>query len=210
MFALHIAASYAPELDLRGVVAGAPPSQFGAIYLFLQNSPFRYYLFMAAGGFRTAYGSQAPLSEVLTAKAIGLLPVLDQGCSSYVAGKLAGYSLPDLVKVDPFTVPAWKKLIVANDPESFSAASPAPLLMIQGGSDEQIPVVSTLLLAQHLCRVGQDLERWVYPGQSHAGVIVPSIGDMTNWIADRFAGRSNPDQLQPVGQPDVQTMTCAH
>jgi hypothetical protein len=33
---------------------------------------------------------------------------------------------------------------------------------------------------------------------------------MTNWIADRFAGRSNPDQLQPVGQPDVQTMTCAH
>lgn len=208
MFGLHIAASYAPELHLAGVVAGAPPSQFGAIYLFLQNSPFRYYLFMAAGGFHTAYGSAAPLSEVLTPAAIKLLPVLDQGCSGYVASKLAGYSLAQLVKVDPFTVPAWKSLISANDPGSFTSPASVPLLIIQGGSDEQIPVVSTLLLAQHLCGIGQDLERWIYPGQSHAGVIVPSMADMVHWIADRFAGEQNPDPYQPTGMAGIQTTTC--
>ena len=41
-------------------MAGAPPSQFFAIYQFLQTSPYRYYLFMAAGGFNAAYGNKAP------------------------------------------------------------------------------------------------------------------------------------------------------
>ena len=67
MFALHIGSSYAPDLHLEGVVAGAPPSQFYAIYQFLQTSPYRYYLFMAAGGFNAAYGNAvAPLDQVLT------------------------------------------------------------------------------------------------------------------------------------------------
>jgi hypothetical protein len=34
MFALHIGAAYAPDLSLKGVVAGAPPSQFNLIYDF--------------------------------------------------------------------------------------------------------------------------------------------------------------------------------
>ena len=32
MFSLHIGPSYAPDLHLKGVVAGAPPSQFSVIY----------------------------------------------------------------------------------------------------------------------------------------------------------------------------------
>jgi dienelactone hydrolase len=95
-----------------------------------------------------------------------------------------------------------------NDPENFASASPVPLLMIQGGNDEQIPVVSTQILAQHLCKVGQDLERWIYPGQSHAGVIKPSGPDMIKWIADRFAGVTSPDPYQPTGLPGIQTTTC--
>jgi alpha-beta hydrolase superfamily lysophospholipase len=209
MFALHIASSYAPQLHLEGVVAGAPPSQLGAIYLFLQNSPFRFYAFMVAGGFHAAYGDKlAPLSEVLTPQAIRLLAVLDQGCSGYVAGKVDVYSLAQLVKTDPFTVPAWQALISANDPESFAAPSSVPLLIVQGGSDEQIPVVSTLLLAQHLCSIGQDLERWIYPGQSHGGVIAPSMPDMVHWIADRFAGEANPDPYRPTGLAGIQRTAC--
>ena len=65
--------------------------------------------------------------------------------------------------------------------------------MIQGGSDEQIPPVSTQLLAKHLCDIGQNLERWIYPGQSHSGVIAPSASDMLHWIDDRFANGTNPD-----------------
>ncbi len=209
MYALHIGASYAPTLALDGVVAGAPPSQFALLYAFLKNSPFRHYLLMAAGGLNKAYGNQAaPLAAVLTPLGIKHIADLDKGCTSYVVQQLAGIPTSKLVKQDPFTVPTWKKVLMANDPQNFAKPSAAPLLMIQGGNDEQIPVVSTQILATHLCNVGQDLERWIYPGQSHTGVIGPSAGDMIHWIADRFAGVANPDPYVPTGQNDIQTTTC--
>lgn len=209
MFSLHIGPSYAPELHMKGVVAGAPPSQFGVIYTFLKTSPFRYYLFMVAGAYQSAYGdSAAPVAKVLTPLGIRLLPDLDKGCSDYLSKVIDKYQISQITKTDPFTVPQWKTLLMANDPENFDTASSVPLLIIQGGNDEQIPVVSTQLLATHLCGVGQDLERWIYPGQSHAGVIAPSFGDMTHWIADRFAGDANPDSYRPTGLAAVATTTC--
>jgi len=209
MYALHIGPTYATDLELAGVVAGAPPSQFRYIYNFLKASPFKHYLLMAAGGLNTAYGDQAaPLDQVLTPYGMSLLPVLDKGCSGDIAQKLASVDFNKATKTDPFTVPAWQKILIANDPQGFTAASPVPLLIIQGGSDEQIPVVSTQLLSQHLCGVGQDLERWIYPGQSHAGVIGPSATDMVQWIDHRFAKAGNPDPYKPKGLPNVETTTC--
>jgi pimeloyl-ACP methyl ester carboxylesterase len=209
MFALHIGTSYAPELHMEGVVAGAPPSQFNLIYQFLTTSPYRYYLFMAAGGYQSAYGAKAaPLSKVLTPLGLKLLPDLNKGCSDYVSKVIDKYTIAQITTGDPFKIPAWKTLLAENDPESFDSASPVPLLIIQGGADEQIPVASTQLLAQHLCGVGQDLERWIYPGQSHAGVIGPSFDDMVHWIKDRFAGVADPDPYAPTGLSDVATTTC--
>jgi len=210
MFSLHIAASYAPTLDLLGVVAGAPPSQFALIYTFLKTSPYRFYLIMGALGFETAYGpKKAPLAQVLTKRGLALVPDLTKGCFTAVDRVIDRYTLTQLVKRNPFKVPAWRALLVANDPEYFSSPAKAPLLIIQGGADEQIPVLSTQILAQHLCSVGQDVERWIYPGESHTGVLTVSIGDMVHWIADRFAGVGVPDPYHPVGLPDVQVTSCS-
>jgi hypothetical protein len=207
MFADKIGPSYAPELRLKGVVAGAPPSQFNFIYGFLLTSPFRYYLIMAAGGLNTAYGDAAPLDQVLTPKGVALISKLDTSCD--VNGTLGPLDVKSLTKGDPFKNPLWKKVLEANDPQHFTAKSPAPLLIIQGGKDEQIPVASTKLLADHLCGIHQVLQRWIYPGQSHAGVIGPSAGDMTHWIADRFADGSNPDPYKPTGLANIDQTTCS-
>jgi hypothetical protein len=145
---------------------------------------------------------------VFTPAGIKLLPLLDQGCADTLSQKVGGLDVSKLSKGDPFKVPAWKKILQENDPQYFTTASATPLLIIQGGNDEQIPVVSTQVLAQHLCGIHQVLQRWIYPGQSHSGVIAPSSGDMIHWISDRFAGGANPDPYQPTGQPDVQTTTC--
>jgi pimeloyl-ACP methyl ester carboxylesterase len=209
MFALNIASSYAPELRLQGVVAGAPPSQFALIYTFLKGSPYRYYLLMAAGGLNAAYGDKAaPLDEVLTPAGMKLIPELSRGCSDYLSKKLGKLDVTSAVKGDPFKIPKWQAVLAANDPENFAGAAGAPLLMIQGGNDEQIPPASTLALATHECSLGQVLQRWVYPGQSHAGVIAPSARDMLHWIADRFAGGPNPDPYIPTGQNDIDRMRC--
>jgi len=208
MFASNIGTAYAPELKLEGVVAGAPPSQFGLIYTFLKTSPYRYYLLMAAGGLNTAYGDKAPLDQVLTPAGMKYVPLLDKVCAGGLSKQLGTVSVEGLTKGDPFKNPAWKQVLEANDPQGFTKASAAPLLMIQGGNDEQIPPASTAVLAQHLCGLHQDLQRWIYPGQSHSGVIAPSAGDMTHWIADRFAGGANPDPYKPTGQSDIDITRC--
>jgi len=211
MFAWNLGTRYGSQsgLNLVGVVAGAPPSQFQYIYDALQTSPYRFYLFMAAVGFNTAYGSNAaPLNQVLTSKAINLIPDLSKGCFNYLESTFDKYSMTELVKANPFNVSAWKPLLAANDPGDFSTSNAVPLLIYQGGSDEQIPVVSTQLLASHLCGLGQDLERWIYPGLSHTGVIPVSANDMIHWMTDRFAGDPDPDPYQPTGEAGIQTTTC--
>lgn len=209
MFSLHIADGWAPELHLVGVVAGAPPSQLLLINSYLQTSPFKYYILMAAAGFNAAYGDQrAPLDAVLTPAGVQTLGDVDQGCTGELANKTAGLDYHTLQKADPATVPAWTQLLKENDPGQFTQASREPLLIIQGGNDEQVPVISTQLLFTHLCQIGQTEQRWVYPGQSHAGVIPPSLGDMETWIDHRFAGAPAPDVTAPKGQPDIQAQRC--
>ena len=209
MFSLHIADGWAPELHLVGVVAGAPPSQLLLINSYLQTSPFKYYILMAAAGFNAAYGDQrAPLDAVLTPAGVQTLGDVDQGCTGELAQKTAGLDYHTLQKADPATVPAWTQLLKENDPGQFTQASREPLLIIQGGNDEQVPVISTQLLFTHLCQIGQTEQRWVYPGQSHAGVIPPSLGDMETWIDHRFAGAPAPDATAPKGQPDIQAQRC--
>ncbi|MEO9224735.1 MAG: lipase family protein, partial [Acidimicrobiales bacterium] len=210
MFTWHDAAQWAPELHLVGAVAGAPPSQLELVYQALQNSPYKFYLLMAAAGFNAAYGNRAaPLDAVMTQQGIDQLPVVDQQCGDEMVKTFANVNTAGLVKADPASVPTWKKLLDENDPGKFTTAQPQQLLIIQGGNDEQIPVASTQLLYGQLCAIHQDTERWIYPGQSHAGVIPVSFDDMFHWIQDRFANKPGPDPLQPTGQADVQVQRCA-
>ncbi|MFM8236996.1 MAG: lipase family protein [Actinomycetota bacterium] len=209
MHALRIGSDYAPELDQRGVVAGAPPSQFPLLYDFLKQSPFKHYLLMAAGGINAAYGDeQAPLDAILTPAGMELLPILDEGCVGEVGERLAPIDAESLVKMNPFENDQWKQVLTENDPQSFTTTSPTPLLIIHGGNDEQIPTVSSEWVAKHLCGLGQDLSRWVYPGQSHAGVVGASVGDMLTWMEHRFAGDATPDPMTPTGQDDVIATRC--
>ncbi len=211
MFAWAIGPSYAKNLHLVGVVAGAPPSQFAFMYDVLKTSPYAFYLYMGAVGFNLAYGNKAaPLNEVATPLAIKLVKqgIVTKGCYTYLQNTLDKYSMVQLVSKDPYTVPAWKKLMVANDPGQINKNSGVPLLLIQGTADGQIPPLSTQLLATHLCSIGAEVQRWMYPGQHHAQVIGPSTPDMVHWMGDRFSGQSVPDPYIPTGLPNVLDQNC--
>jgi pimeloyl-ACP methyl ester carboxylesterase len=208
MFALDLADDWAPELELVGVVAGAPPSQFELLNAALQESPFKHYLLMVAAGFNAAYGDEgAPLDAVLTEEGVELLQLVDDGCDT-LSEAMADVDPDALIGADPATVPEWLAALQANDPGLFPEPTAVPLLVIHGGSDEQIPVAASALMFDQLCAIGQDQTRWVYPGQSHAGVIAPSLADMAQWIDNRFAGVESPDPLEPAGQPDVEVQRC--
>jgi pimeloyl-ACP methyl ester carboxylesterase len=200
LFAGHDAKDYAPGLELVGVVAGAPPSQLLLINAALQTSPYKYYIAMAAAAFNAAYGdTKAPLDAVLTQEGIDFLKNIDTMCPTDLAKAAANIDFTKLQKADPATIPTWNELLRANDAGTWTTPIPSPLLIIHGGSDEQIPVVSSALLFDQLCHIGQVEQRWVFAGQSHAGVIVPSAPSMLTWIADRFADQPMPDPIEPPG-----------
>jgi alpha-beta hydrolase superfamily lysophospholipase len=210
MFALNIADAYAPDLHLEGDIAGAPPSQFDHLYSQLRTSPNGFFLLMIAVGLNSAYGdAAAPLDELLTPAGTAMARQLETVCLSDVeAARLSRISYPDMIKPDPFTRRGWRSVLMANDPQSVETASATPLLIVQGGADTLIVPSSTQTLAKHLCGIGQSVERWVYPAQSHAGALVASAGDVIHWIVDQFTGVANPDLYVPTGQNNVQQTRC--
>jgi len=209
MFAWDAGASYGARqgFSMLGAVAGAPPTQFASIYTFLETSPYRFYLYMATVGYHAAYGSTAvPLDQILTPKGISLIPTLQQGCFTYLKKTLDKYSYAQLIKENPTTLASFAPILAANDPGNLTSVPSVPLLIIQGGADEQIPVVTTQILYTHLCSLGGDVERWIYPGLDHYGVIALSTNDMVAWIAQRFDGTTTP--ITPSGVANVQTESC--
>lgn len=200
MFAGHIAKSYAPDIELVADVAGAPPSQLLLVNAALQQSPYKHYIAMVAAAMNAAYGNQkANLDEVLTPDGIAFLSNMESKCSGDLGKAAAGLDFTKLQKADPASIPSWNQLLKDNDPGTFTAPIPVPLLIIHGGNDEQIPVVSSAALFDQLCKIGQVEQRWVFAGQSHAGVIAPSYPSMLTWIGDRFAGKPMPDPVAPEG-----------
>ncbi|MBM3672674.1 MAG: alpha/beta fold hydrolase [Actinobacteria bacterium] len=206
MHVLRISEDYAPDLTLHGVVAGAPPSQFNLLYDFLITSDFKHYLLMAAGGLHAAYGDEAaPLEKTLTPEGIELLDALEETCD--LGERFADVTVEDVTLGNPFEIPEWQELLSAMDPQNFTSASDAPLLIIHGGDDEQIPTASSQLLIGQICPEIPAIERWVYPGQSHARVIGPSFDDMVAWINLRF--NDSADAYTPTGQGDIEITGCA-
>ena len=188
LFANQLASDWTPELEIVGTVAGAPPSQLPLINAALRGGPFQYYILMAGAGWAEAF--DADLSLVATPRALELLPAVDEMCAGDLAAVFNDIPPEELIEADPATVEPWASLLVENDPGFVDGAS--PVLIIHGDEDEQIPVVSSQLLLERMCGIGQVVERRTYPGQSHAGVIGASFDDMVGWIEDRLAGVEAP------------------
>ncbi len=192
LFANQIAEDWAPDLDVVGTVAGAPPSQLPLIAVALRNSPYRFYLGMAAAGWEAAYPEADP-SLVLSQLGLDTLHLVDEGCTEELASAWSDVPYEDLVTADPKDVEPWATLLVENDPGFVVGES--PILIIHGEDDEQIPLVSSELLLTRMCGIGQVVERRTYPDQTHSGVIAASLDDMLEWIDARLAG----DEDVPTG-----------
>ena len=109
------------------------------------------------------------------------------------------------------TSPPGRRCSKPTTRPASSLPGAAPLLIIQGGNDEQIPVVSTPAPGHtHSCSIGQATQRWIYPGQSHAGVIPIYMPDMIQWISTRFSGNPGAISSQtPTGELGIQVSSCA-
>ncbi len=185
LFAGELASSWAPELKLAGVVAGAPPSQLTNVADSIENSKYRGYFFMVAAGLNAADPS-LDLNAALTPKALSLLPVVDTGCNAEVFKAFGADPFDSLVYRKALVQDPWKSALLANEPGQVK--TPAPILIIHGDKDEQIPVETSAVLKKKLCALGDSVDRKVYKGQDHGGAALASIFDVGFWLTLRAKG----------------------
>lgn len=180
--------TYAPELDLVGVVSMAPPSQATLMYDAIINSSSKGFIYMALAAYDDAY-DEVDIAEVLTPEGVELLAELENGCTEYVFNVFNQHEVSDLVSVDnPLTIPAWRDIAIDNDVNQ--RALPAPVFIAHGSADTLIPAVSSSLLCAQITPLpnqGPTLRK-VYEGATHGGVATAAAPDIATWLAARFAG----------------------
>ncbi len=187
LFAAQEAATYAPSLNIVGVVAGAPPSQLRELLATIEPTPDRGYALLVAEGLR-AINPSLRLADVFTARGLALAKRLDTECSSTVNSAASR----DTIRLASPVPEAWLTALDANQPGTSRIA--APVLIIHGADDELVPVETSAVLQKALQVKGTTVERTVYPGAGHADVALTSLTDVLAWIAKRLptAGGANP------------------
>jgi hypothetical protein len=108
LFAGELAASYAPELHVLGVVASAPAADVEQILPLASKVPAAGGLVvMGIEGFHAAYPELDPAS-VLSPDALSLAPIVEHACAQQVSDTYARSSTPVLAH-DPLADPVFKR-----------------------------------------------------------------------------------------------------
>jgi uncharacterized membrane protein HdeD (DUF308 family)/acetyl esterase/lipase len=193
LWAGQIAADYAPELDIAGVVALAPASD--AIGL-VEHLPRVTGGSVFASFVAEAYFAHYPdvrRSDYLEPAARTVVKEMSTRCLSepgVLVSVLSALSIDkdrSIFRSEP-TEGALGERLRQNTPNGEIAA---PLFVGQGGAD---PLVDPGMQRNYLagrCAAGQQLEYHEYPGRDHMGVVSPEsplIGELLDWTSARFAG----------------------
>ena len=193
LFSGQIAATYAPDLKLVGVAAGAPPFDLpGLLNANIKTLPGKVLVAMVMQSWSDVY-QDASLEQVV-----------NPGARASI-GKIAGYCLfkqfqgtvPSALLLNltfiagvPAEVEPWKTIFVTNTPGRQRTG--VPILLTQGEDDPIVLPAGTRELAQKLCQAGEKVELRTYPGVEHIDAGFKVAPDVAAWIADRFAGKPAP------------------
>ena len=188
--AMHVSQLWqtiAPELDLVGVAASAPPSQFPLLADYLKGGEYQGYLVMVMAALAEAY-DELSLETIIAPEYMPLLDELELGCSGHVRETFNAVSFEDLTSVDDvFDDPDWSARLLENDVNLLP--NQTPVLLLHGVQDEQIPVASTSLLLDQICSIEghEHIERRVYEGATtHRGAPDVHWPDLMDWMYDRI------------------------
>ncbi len=187
LFAGELAPSWAPELDLVGVIAAAPASGLILIAGFAPVLPSaRGFLWQMTVGFEAAY-SELSLESIYSSDALASIRQLveDEACFmgfNEVAAETSNAGVVNQIA----GIPEWAEVLEDNSPGRVRTE--VPVLLLQGTDDEVIPIELTGGLYGQLCAVGTEVDYRIFDGFSHNDSTQMNMPLMLAWTADRFAG----------------------
>ena len=185
LFAGEIAARYAPEERILGVVAAAPAADLDVILpaagAIKQAAGF---LVMGAKGIHAAY-PQADPAAVLSPDALAKSGIVEEECVGAVVKTFAGTSTA-VVAHNPLEVAPWGDLIHASSAGNHPAG--APVLVVQGEADRLVLPILSDAWVRKACAAGDAVDYRTYPGADHGSVIPAARTDVLEWLAARAKG----------------------
>jgi uncharacterized membrane protein HdeD (DUF308 family)/alpha-beta hydrolase superfamily lysophospholipase len=192
LFTGQAAANYAPELNLRGVIASAPASDLVSLFQAKteEADPIGNILIsMALVSWAEIYG--IGVDEVIFPAAMPLATSIAASCiqnMDQIQFSIPAATLLNMIflRNPPWELAPWDQLLAENTPGAIPTN--APILIAQGDADEVIAPDVQARFAQQLCAVGNVVEYRLYPGLGHLAISRDTEDEMAAWIAARFAG----------------------
>jgi alpha-beta hydrolase superfamily lysophospholipase len=185
-----MAEKYAPELKLRGVVAGAPAAEPDRMLPAAAQFPRAagFYV-LGAKGYAATF-PELDEADYFTPEAAQAATVADGACVREVIGAFATYPsglAPGDLTQDAAVMKRFRQSAAGRRPAG------APLLVVQGTADTIVAKALTDLFVPKACAKGDVVEYKTYEGAGHVDVVPLSKPDMLAWVAARFAGDPAPD-----------------
>lgn len=203
LWTAQVAARYAPDLQLVGAAAAAPPTDLVQNLRLSPNKQVRTF-FTAYIGYTWNKHYGAPLTTFGNAQSRGILTRLAQNnCielnSKPKLGTVLGvvtlqsrWKNLDLGRIQP-----WARLAQQNSPNNHGFGG-LPLLIAQNPKDDLVAPSVTRTYAKAVCRAGQRV-KWIdINGPGHATSARDSTDETLRWIDDRFAGRPAPSDCRRI------------
>jgi hypothetical protein len=184
--------SYAPELDLRGIVAGGTPSDMNDLLNHLNGNPTAGagFAIAAISGVNTAY-PELNLDAHLTPTGRDVMERARNTCYAEDFLTFGTTRIGDITSPDVLTVPAYrdrlgKSLLGTKRPG-------APAYILHGDIDQVVPYHLGVQLFYSWCSLGATVVFEELIGAEHvAGSQAMALG-ATTWMLDRLKGAPAPN-----------------
>ena len=185
----ELEATYAPELNVKGVAAGGVPSDLGKLAQHL-NGPGNFwfsFLAFAAVGLDSAY-PELDLETYLNQAGRDMMAAGRNACLLDGLPLGIGKTIADVTTSDPLATPQWQARI--NEQRLGTVGPQVPIYLYHGVLDEIIPYDQGTTLRTDWCSRGtrvQWADLWL---ADHILGIVAATGDVANWLNARFTNQA--------------------
>jgi acetyl esterase/lipase len=198
----QLARAYAPDLQLVGVAAAAPPTDLVENLRAGGNPSVRAFL-TAFVVYSWSQHFGAPLSTLGNRTTQGVITRLarnncnEPGMKPRLGTMLGTLSLRNALKnVDLGLIQPWARIARENSP----AAKPhgTPLLIAQNPNDAIVAPEVTRRFARRMCGNGARLRYLAIAGKGHQTSAADSTDATLDWIDARFAGTAAPSDCSKI------------
>jgi triacylglycerol lipase len=196
--AAELAPSYAPDLDVVGTYAGAPPADLKELFPYADGSALVGVVGYALNSVIASYPEFADvIRSKLTPRGLDLLQKVQDQCIAETVSKFMFRHLQPYFNIDISVAVNEEPFTSLFDMQRIGKLKPdAPALILSNRYDPLVPWTGANQLARDWCAQGADVQFWTNEQPPFLNKLVvnhalPMLVDgerAMQWIADRFNG----------------------